>query len=82
MRLMTLLPLTHYLKLRQMEIDTALRKRIEDAIKRAIPKITNCRVDEQKAEHRREKLLNEFIAICKQLSTKDLSEIQPTAGSA
>jgi len=64
-----------------MEIDNAMRKRIEDAIKRAIPKIANCRPDEQAAEHRREKLLNEFIAICKQLSTKDSSETRPIAGS-
>jgi len=60
-----------------------INKRLQDAIKRAIPKITNCRIDEQKAEHRREKLLNEILIIC-QLpnSIQDTSESRPTAGSA
>jgi len=60
-----------------------INKRLQDAIKRAIPKITNCRIDEANAAWRRERLYNEIISICQLLnSIQDTSENRPTAGSA
>lgn len=64
-----------------MEIDHELKEAIRKAIDRAIPKITNCRIDESKAQYRREKLLTEITVLYTLRQNKDLNATQPTAGS-